>query len=737
MMLRQWHALPGLFLAVMLAITTGTGAILAGQAALDAATAPRIAEARISLADLAQSITAKIPGVEKITRTPSGRVRVTYLEQGRPRSVLVDPTTGIAGTLDTVSPPLRMITNLHRAWLAGDGGRLAAGAAAFVMLLLCLTGLLMLKRMFGSWLALLRPFRGDGIRRWHAELGRIAVAGLLLASVTGLHMSLVGFEILPDGATEDVFVTASGEAPRPFSALDGLATLSLANLREIILPDPADASDPIVIRTDQAIRFVDAATGQVLREDRYSLAWHVRDTAYRLHTAEGMVWLAILLAISSAGGVILSITGLMISLRRRFASGRVRGNAPPSAADILLLVGSEGGSTMLFAKALHRALTVAGRRVHLAAMNDLPTRSSAAHMIVLTATAGDGEAPASASRFINKLAEWEGSKPHVMIVGFGDRQFPRFCGYAEQVEAACRARGFSLAMLTERIDRQSAEAVSRWAEQLATRLDLRLHLKLDEASATGQRYRLIEREDYGAEVQARTVLLRFAIAPRFRWLPAWLQHILGWMPRFEPGDLVAISPPSDPRPRFYSIASTSCSGILEICVRHQPGGICSGYLCGLSPGEDITATIRPNPAFRPDAKATSLILIGAGAGIAPLVGFVRNARPGRPVRLYWGGRDPNSDFLFRKDLENAHKTGRLTRLSTIFSRIRGGGYVQDLITSDAAELRAAVAAGGQILICGGRDMAEGVRLALSRALAPLGLDLSTLRRDGRLLEDVY
>jgi len=155
------------------------------------------------------------------------------------------------------------------------------------------------------------------------------------------------------------------------------------------------------------------------------------------------------------------------------------------------------------------------------------------------------------------------------------------------------------------------------------------------------------------------------------------------------------------------------------------------------PGYEIRAAIRPNPAFRPDAKAPSLILIGAGAGIAPLVGFVRLARAGRPVHLYWGGRDPRSDFLFRGELEAARKAGRLTRLRTIFSRIAGGGYVQDLIAQDAAELRALIAAGGQILICGGRDMADGVHKAIAAALAPMGLDLTTLRQNGRLLEDVY
>lgn len=297
--------------------------------------------------------------------------------------------------------------------------------------------------------------------------------------------------------------------------------------------------------------------------------------------------------------------------------------------------------------------------------------------------------------------------------------------------------GFPLAMQAEFIDRQSTTAFSHWVEQVAARLGLPLVLPVSHLTMAGHRYRLETRVDYGAEVQAPTAILRFAMIPPHRWLPARLQAMLGWMPRFEPGDLVAISPPLDPRPRFYSIASPSASGILEICVRHQPGGICSGYLCSLSPGDELVATIRPNPSFRPDAKAQSLILIGAGAGLAPLIGFVRQARPGRKVHLYWGGRDPQSDFLFHDDLAAAESHGKLTRLRTIFSRIRGGGYVQDLIARDAAMLRNEMAAGGQILICGGRDMADGVRLALTTALAPLGLDLPTLRQTGRLLEDVY
>lgn len=737
-MLRKWHALPGLFLALVLAVTGGTGAILAFDAFVEARSAPMVAEETVTLADLADRIAARFPGVEKITRTPSGRVRVTYQEGGRPRTAFVDPQTASPVEGEATSDIMRTITNLHRAWLSGDGGRLAVGLSAGAMLVLALTGLLLLRRLLGSWRKAIQPLSGRGARRWHLELGRLAVAGLLLSSVTGIEMSLVGFEVIPDAAAgQDRFVTGSGGTRAPLGTLEGLAALKLSSLREIALPDPADASDPVRVKTDRLTRFVDSSTGAVLIEEPHSLLWQVQDITYRLHTAQGMAWLALLLGFSAAGGSILALTGLTIGLRKRLGSGVVKESVAPEKADVLVLVGSEGGSTFRFAETVQQALSAAGQAVHVAAMNDMPNRSRARHIILLAATAGEGEAPASATRFIEKLASWKGEKPGVMLLGFGDRQFPCFCGFADRVEEALLAQGFRLALPTERIDRQSVEAFAAWGQRLAEAFRLPLRLEHRAETPARHRFQLVEREEYGIEVQAPTAILRFRIVAPFSVLPMPVRDMLGLTPQFEAGDLVAICPPGETLPRYYSIASSSRSGMLEICVRRQPGGACSGYLHALPRGAMISASIRPNPGFRPDAGAAPLVLIGAGAGIAPLVGFVREADRRRPVHLYWGGRDPGSDFLYREELEAHRLDGRLTRLRAIFSRIAGGGYVQDLIRADAAELRALVEAGGQILICGGRDMADGVRQALAHALAPLGLDLATLRHNGRLLEDVY
>jgi sulfite reductase (NADPH) flavoprotein alpha-component len=130
-------------------------------------------------------------------------------------------------------------------------------------------------------------------------------------------------------------------------------------------------------------------------------------------------------------------------------------------------------------------------------------------------------------------------------------------------------------------------------------------------------------------------------------------------------------------------------------------------------------------------------LIGAGTGIAPLIGFVRQNNRHRPMHLYFGGRDPASDFLYEPLLDEALEDRRLTRLVTAFSRIVGGAYVQDRLREDGGAIRDLVSKGAQIMVCGGRQMAEGVVESLNLILAPLGETVATLKANGRYLEDVY
>jgi sulfite reductase (NADPH) flavoprotein alpha-component len=206
---------------------------------------------------------------------------------------------------------------------------------------------------------------------------------------------------------------------------------------------------------------------------------------------------------------------------------------------------------------------------------------------------------------------------------------------------------------------------------------------------------------------------------------------------FTAGDLFGIIPPGDMVPRYYSIASNARDGMLEICVRKQLGGVCSEYLLGLNPGEQVDGFVRANPDFRPGKGKQPLVLIGSGAGIAPLIGFVRANTKHRPVHLYFGVRDPRSDFLYREEINQALASGHLTRLAMAFSRLLDGQYVQDRMIDDADQLRGLARQGARFMVCGSMAMGDGVRAVMDAVLEPLGLSVERLQASGRYIEDVY
>ncbi len=151
----------------------------------------------------------------------------------------------------------------------------------------------------------------------------------------------------------------------------------------------------------------------------------------------------------------------------------------------------------------------------------------------------------------------------------------------------------------------------------------------------------------------------------------------------------------------------------------------------------MTAFLRHNPGFKPGPSRVPLILIGAGTGIGPLAGFVRNNGRGRPIHLFFGIRHPDSDFFYVEDFSAWQQDGRLTRLITAVSRGARPHYVQDALRGEATQVADLVCNGARVMVCGGRDMAAGVADALGEILAPTGLTPAVLKAEGRYIEDVY
>jgi sulfite reductase (NADPH) flavoprotein alpha-component len=107
------------------------------------------------------------------------------------------------------------------------------------------------------------------------------------------------------------------------------------------------------------------------------------------------------------------------------------------------------------------------------------------------------------------------------------------------------------------------------------------------------------------------------------------------------------------------------------------------------------------------------------------------------MHLYFGVRNADDGFLYREELNGLVANQRLRSLTTAFSRSANKAYVQDRLVADAPRLRELVAQGAQILVCGGRKMAEEVAQAWERILATSSVSVTQLRTQGRYVEDVY
>jgi sulfite reductase (NADPH) flavoprotein alpha-component len=492
---------------------------------------------------------------------------------------------------------------------------------------------------------LFQPVRGGLARRIHGEFGRVALAGLLVSSLTGLMLAAMTFELIPAAGAQAPEVAPIAGPSALIRALKGLEAVDVVDLKSLKFPAPGDVDGVFTLRSDAGEATVDPSTGSVLSFAPTTPGAKLEQWALALHGAHGLWAFALVLGFCAAATPVLGATGYVLWRRRRRAP--TRDHVPAAAADTMILVGSENNSTWGFAQALKRELTAKGFCVHAAAMNEVgPRHFSAQRWLILTATYGDGDAPASARHFLERLPKPDG-KTSVAVLGFGDRNFPNFCGYAQRVAEALDARGWPLLLPMKRVDRRSPQEFAQWARGLGAALGVELNVEhIAERPRTAD-FELVGRDAYGEAVGAPVAILRFA-APG------------GRLPAFEAGDLLAVQPPGSAMPRFYSLVSSTRDGVLEICVRLQPGGLCSTFLHGLEPGDRIAAFVRHNPAFRPASGLSPLILIGAGAGIAPLAGFVRANESGRPMHLYWGGRLASSDFLYEHELAQSLAEKRLT-----------------------------------------------------------------------------
>ncbi len=118
---------------------------------------------------------------------------------------------------------------------------------------------------------------------------------------------------------------------------------------------------------------------------------------------------------------------------------------------------------------------------------------------------------------------------------------------------------------------------------------------------------------------------------------------------YHPGQYLDVLHPSG-EARSYSIASLPSTGLLELHVRRVEGGLVSQWIHGWGPGDEVSVRGAFGQCFfvAEAVPPRKLLLVGAGTGLAPLLGIARDALAQGfegEIDLVHGGLEPARLYL--------------------------------------------------------------------------------------------
>lgn len=185
---------------------------------------------------------------------------------------------------------------------------------------------------------------------------------------------------------------------------------------------------------------------------------------------------------------------------------------------------------------------------------------------------------------------------------------------------------------------------------------------------------------------------------------------------------ISSSPLADPSCCTLSYSVLDAPALSGTGQRHL--GVATSYLASLQPGDKLHVAIRPSHAsfhLPVDSENTSIVLIGAGTGLAPFRGFIQEraamlsaGRKLAPALLFFGCRHPEQDDLYREELDQWQAIGAVD-VRRSYSRqpesSEGCVHVQDRLWRDRKDVQDLWDSGAKVYVCGSRGVADAVREA--------------------------
>ncbi|WP_420571325.1 PepSY domain-containing protein [Kordia sp.] len=647
---------------------------------------------------------------------------------GDSETFYLNPITGEKlGNLVEKAPIFAFATNLHRSLFLKSTGRFIVGFVSFLLFLIAITGILLIaKRQGGMKRFFTKVVKEDFQQYYHVQLGRIMLIPLIIVTVTGVYLSLEKFSLLPSYQVSHQEVEFDSLVSKKVASTDFelFQNTSLASVKSIEFPFSEAVEDYFLVRLHHEELQIHQYTGEILSSYQFPWVAIASEWSLILHTGKGTILWSTVLLLACFALIFFMFSGFKMSLKRTKKQLIPKNTYSKDAAEFIVLVGSETGNTYRFASLFFESLLANGKTAFISTLNQYATYKKVKHLVVFTATYGEGEAPTNAKKFEYLVQSIP--QEHTIsyaVVGFGSLMYPDFCKYAIMVDAILQQHSnFVPGMPLFKINNQSFTAFQDWTKQWSNYTQIPITIEKPDVRMNLKKLRsfsVIERSDLNEDA---TFLIRLQPTKKLK---------------FQSGDLLSFYPEPDFVERLYSIGRIGNDIVLS--VKKHEFGVCSSYLSKLSNNDLVQAKVKRNHEFHFPQYTDEIVMIANGTGIGPFLGMIDENKQQKKVHLFWGTRTKASLHVYKDIIDKGLETQQLTNFHVAYSQENATKqYVQDLISEQRDFIANVLKNEGVIMICGAVAMQHQVLDILEEIVtSKLQVPLSDFEHMEQLKMDCY
>lgn len=723
---RYSHLCLAVFSFLLLTLAAASGIVLAFEPVIQKSNPYKAAGFdTITLAQSIPVIKKKLHGIQELSIDDNSFVIAKFTDgDGKNRTTYIHPLTGeILGTVQKQNAVFAWMTDFHRSLFMHETGRLIVGITTFLLILIALSGIALIIQRQKSIKRFFAPIEKTGFAQYyHTVFGRLSLLFILAVALSGAYLFASRFIIRPQKV--NITVNENDIKEGPEKALQDFTVFQqtrLADAEAVQFPFSEFPEDYYTLKLKNGEVCVNQVTGDILAKQPYPGSYTLTKFSLQWHTGRsGTIW-AIILAITSAYILFFIYSGLFIAWKR--ISSKSKNKFSPDECSIIILVGSENGSTYTFASAIYKQLLKQGKKAYLADLDTYTVYPKAKYIIVMTGTYGEGDPPSNAKKFISRLPKYP--QLHTVqfsVVGFGSRSYQHFCKFAYAVDDLLNKQPWAVRMTDAvTVNEKSPQDFSTWLTAFKQYTGLPLTLSRKLLSPQLQGLEKITITGKTSPDENNTFLIRMK-TKRFK--------------KAASGDLLAVYPKNDHRERLYSIGRVDDE--IQLSVKLHDHGLGSNYLNTLQSGENIKVRIIRNQHFHFPKHASKLIMISNGTGIAPFLGMITENRKKIPCYLYCGFRTQSSFKLYETFLKKNISMGNLTQYNPALSREGEKEYISHLLQKDKQFIDDALKTGSVIMICGSLSMQKNILAVLENICNNNKLEtLEAYKDKGQVLTDCY